>query len=525
MYSIHYPYALNNNNMKKSILYIFLIFISFIGNAQSPEDALRLAWFTTNGTARNMAIGSVMGSLGGDLTAAHVNPAGLGLFKTSEFVLSLGFNLNNNKFNYRGKDTNSIKNNFNYGSIGFVFGKPHSPKYSKWASSAFSISVNQLANYNNNIQFKGFNNQSSFSEQYLEELIRDRADTNAALSNYIFGSSLAFRTYLIDTIRGPLGQVLGYQSLVPISTGVNQLYNANTRGGYHEITLGFANNMDDKLYLGGSIDIPVVSYNRNLTYSETDATNSTTNEFKSFEYTENFTSRGIGLGAKLGVIYKPQEFWRLGFAVHTPKIISFTDEIRTSITTNTETYAGTITETSNALNSGDAGIRKYNTLTPWRALISGSYVFREVKDTRKQRAFISADIEYVNYKGARFFAADDEDLAQKGYLKTVNETVKEYYKGNFNFKLGAELKLHTWMFRLGGAFYGSPYADKELTANRILATGGLGYRNKGIFIDLAYVHSFNNDVVFAYRLNDKPNTFAQQTGNTGSIMMTVGFKF
>ena len=78
--------------MKKNLLYIFsLICISAM--AQTPEDALRTAWFTQNGTARNMATGGVMGSLGGDITANHVNPAGLGLFKTNEFVLTPGFAL------------------------------------------------------------------------------------------------------------------------------------------------------------------------------------------------------------------------------------------------------------------------------------------------------------------------------------------------------------------------------------------------------------------------------------------------
>lgn len=510
--------------MKKYLL-SFFIFITGFSFAQSPDEALRTAWFTFNGTARNMATGGVMGSLGGDITAAHVNPAGLGLFKTSELVLSPGFNLNNNKLNFRGTDTTSAKNNFNYGATGFIFGTPHNPKYSKWASSAFSISVNQLANYNNKIQYRGFNNVSSFSEQYLEELIRDRADTNAALSNYIFGSSLAFRTYLIDTIRGNSGEVLGFQSLVPISTGVQQLYDENTRGGYHEISIGFAGNMADQLYLGGSIDIPVVSYNRSFNYSETDATNNTNNSFKSFSYREEFKSTGIGLGAKLGIIYKPQEFWRLGFAFHTPKVISFKDNIRSWMTTNTESYAGTISESSDALNSGNAGERKYNILTPWRAIASASYVFREIENTKKQRAFISADIEYVNYRGARFSTADDQDVAGKQYLKVVNEEVKDYYKGNFNFRLGGELKLHTIMFRLGGAFYGSPYKDAELKANRIIATGGIGYRDHGIFIDLGYAHSFNKDVVFPYRLNDKPNTFAEQRGNRGSLMLTFGIKF
>ena len=505
-----------------SLLFSFIAFTSF---SQTPDDALRTAWFTQNGTARNMATAGVMGSLGGDITANHINPAGLGLFKTNELVLSPGFALNNNKFNYRGTDTATNKNNFNYGTSGIILSSSNNNMNRKWTSSAFAISVNQMANYNNHIQFKGFNNFSSFSEQYLEELIKDRADTNAALNNYIFGSSLAFRTFLIDTIRGAGGAVTGYQSLVPISTGVNQMYDAATSGGYHEIALGLAGNLEDKMYVGGSITIPIINYQRELIYSETDATNSLNNEFKSFEYKESFSSKGLGIGAKLGVIYKPQEFWRIGFAFHTPQLMGFTDKISSSIKANTETYAGTRSESSNALNNGNPGERKYNMVTPWRAIVSASYVFREISDTRKQRAFISADLEYVNYPGARFSSSDKANTALENYYQIVNDGIKNTYKGNINFKLGGELKLHTIMFRLGGAYYGSPYADESLKANRMLATGGLGYRDHGIFIDLTYGHTFVNDAQFAYRLNDKPNTFAEQTGSRGNIVLTFGFKF
>ncbi|MES2328973.1 MAG: hypothetical protein V4539_05175 [Bacteroidota bacterium] len=510
----------------KRYLYILFSFTAYTAVAQNPDDALRTAWFTQNGTARNMATGGVMGSLGGDITANHVNPAGIGLYKTREFVLSPGFAMNNNKMNYRGTDTSNNKSNFNYGTSGIIFGGNARPG-GKWTSSAFAISVNQLANYNNRVQFKGFNNFSSFTEQYLEELIRDRADTNAALSNYIFGSSLAFRTFLIDTIRGPGGSVAGYQSLVPISTGVNQSYDAITRGGYHEIALGLAGNMDDKMYIGGSLTIPIISYQRDLTYSETDATGSTTNQFKSFEYKETASSSGIGIGAKLGVIYKPQDFWRIGFAVHSPQFITYTDKISSSINANTESYAGIRNVTSNSLNSGKPGERKYNMTTPWRAIVSASYVFREIRDTRLQRAFISADLEYVNYRGARVSATDanSDNTGLTDYYKVVNEGIIDTYKGNINFRIGGELKLHTIMFRLGGAYYGSPYADKELHANRVLATGGVGYRDHGIFIDLTYAHTFTKDAQFAYRLNDKPNTFAEQGGSRGNIALTLGFKF
>jgi len=287
-----------------SLLFFSTCLVTTI-RAQLPEDALRTAWFTQNGTARMVAIGGTMGSLGGDLSANHVNPAGLGLYRTREVILTPGMGLNNTRFSFRGSDTSNNRNSFEYGTIGAVWGKNKRDGYSRYNSSAFAISVTQLANYQNRESFRGFNNFSSFTEQYLEELIRDRADTNAALSNYIFGSSLAFRTFLIDTTNGPGGTVSGYQSLVPISTGVNQFFDAVTRGSYNEIAIGTAGNVEDRLYVGASFTLPIIRYSREFNYTERDATNNPNNQFSFFEYRELYSSNGFGIGAKLGMIYKP----------------------------------------------------------------------------------------------------------------------------------------------------------------------------------------------------------------------------
>jgi hypothetical protein len=125
----------------------------------------------------------------------------------------------------------------------------------------------------------------------------------------------------------------------------------------------------------------------------------------------------------------------------------------------------------------------------------------------------------------RYSATDDNDLQSQSIVDENNAAIKEIYKSNFNFRLGGELKFNTWMFRLGGAYYGSPYKSEALKQNRYLASGGIGYRNHGFFADLAYSHAFVNDFNQPYVLSDKPNTFATQTGSRGNIMATVGFKF
>ena len=99
---------------------------------------------------------------------------------------------------------------------------------------------------------------------------------------------------------------------------------------------------------------------------------------------------------------------------------------------------------------------KYNLVTPWKVTASASYVFREVEDVKNQRGFITADVEYINYKAASFKAADKSDAAAKDYYSSLNKVIDNLYKNAFNFRLGGEVKFNTIMFRLGGAYYGNP---------------------------------------------------------------------
>ena len=495
--------------------------------AQFPEDALRYGYPVMGGTARNMAIGGAMGSLGGDLTAAHINPAGIGLYKNSEIVISPAFQFGKYNYNYLDESSSSKGNNFLYGTTGFVTGSQNA-RHRKATSSAFSLSVNQTANYNSNISYQGNNNFSSWSEQYLEQLVRDNVNTFDQLEfGYPLGSSLAFWTFLIDTIANG-SNIGGYQSLVPVggngSQFINQVNQIETRGAAHEISLAFANNYNDKFYLGGSLNFPIYSYKQDQTYREEDLSGDNNNDFSYFEYKGFTKTSGFGLNAKIGIIGKPIDRLRLGLAFHTPTIGGMTDTYSASITAQTENYTvlpQPQTKTSGELSGGDIQY-EYNLTTPLRVIGSASFVINEVKDVKKQKGFITADIEYVNHNGTRFSEVNEEDAS---YYDALNEVIKERYKGAFNFKVGGELKFEKVMARAGFASYGNPYSDiTGLKANRTMLSGGLGYRHFGMFIDLTYVHSFIGDSHIPYYLSDKPNPLAEADNSRGGLMLTVGFK-
>ncbi len=518
--------------MNKYLLFLFLS-LSTIIQAQVPEDAIRYSFYPQSGTARNMAIGGVMGSLGGDINATFVNPAGLGFYKTSEFVLTPAFFLNNNKASFRETDFKNKKNSFGFGTSGWVFGSANQRNPQK--SNALSIAITQTANFNNQIQYTGLNNFSSFSEQFAEEFAKANTrygytidDVLTSNSPLPYGAAPALFTYLIDTVtvNGQL-QVKGApEYILDAGQALRQEMLKTTKGGITEFAIAFAHNSNDKWYWGATIGIPLVRYTSNTIFKESDTSANTANYFNSFEYRDDFTTKGFGINAKIGVIYRPQEYIRIGVAIHTPTYMSLKDERTTYISTKLENPVAGFSTSSQPFTDNQPGVAKYIQTTPLKAVLSASYVFREVDNVKKQKGFISADIEYVHHKGSRF-SSDNETVTEeeKLYYKALNNVVKGDYKGNFNFRMGGEMKFNIIMARLGFAWYGNPYKDAGYKANRMLLSGGLGYRNKGFFVDLTYVHALSKDVNFPYRLEDRANTYATLKQQRGNIVATVGFKF
>jgi len=514
--------------MKKYLL-LSSLFISTIIYAQVPEDAIRYSFYPQSGTARNMAIGGVMGSLGGDINATFVNPAGLGFYKTNEFVITPVFLLNNNKANFRDTEFKNKKNNIAFGTSGWVFG--HSNGNNSRNSSAFSIAITQTANFNNEVRYKGLNNYSSFSEQFAEEFAKSGLTIDEALASntpFPYSSAPALFTYLIDTVTiNGIKQVKGApEYILDAGQALQQEMIKNTTGAISELAIGFAHNSQDKWFIGASIGIPLVNYTSSTVFKESDTSSNTSNYFKQFEYTDDFKTTGAGFNAKVGIIYRPRDYIRLGLAVHTPTWMFLKDTHTSTFSTEVENPVAAFNVSSQNFTNGQPGEAMYIQSTPFKAMVSASYVFREVKDVTRQKGFISADIEYVQHRGSRF-SSDNEIVSdeEKVYYKSLNKVVKSNYKGNFNFRVGGELKFKIIMARLGFAYYGNPYKDKELKANRMLLSGGLGYRNKGFFVDLTYVHAMSKDVNFPYRLQDRANTYATLNQQRGNIVATVGVKW
>ncbi|WP_121354739.1 aromatic hydrocarbon degradation protein [Flavisolibacter nicotianae] len=493
--------------------------------AQTPEDALRYSWNVQSGSARIQAVGGAMGSLGGDITATFVNPAGLGFYRTGDVVLSPTFGFGKAKSTYLGRREDSSANKFAFGTTGFVFGGSDGRKQH---STAISIAINQMADFKSNIIYRGQNNQSSYSQAFLDEIRNGNIkDANRVASDFPFGTSLAFNTYWIDTVGGSTNGNFQFQSRAPIATGLLQQNTVNTTGGITELALGVGTNLNDKVLIGGTIGIPFLHLDRQSEFVEADATDNPSNKFDYAIYRQGLNTTGVGLNLKGGIIVKAQEYLRLGFAFHSPSIYQLTDRNTATITTNTESYMGTQTQALQDV-TGASSEFKYMHMTPLKLIGSVSYVLREIEDVTKQKGFLTADIEYVPYGMSSYFTDNSNgvpDQATSDYLKSLNTAIRNAYKGAFNFRAGGELKFTTFMVRAGAAYYGNPYKNiHNEEGSRLNLSGGLGYRNKGFFVDATYVHSITKDVNVAYRLQNAPYFNADVRNTVGKVLLTVGFK-
>lgn len=512
--------------MKARYLILSFLLSASYSYAQEPADALRYSFLTPSGTARNQAIGGAGGALGGEFTSMFINPAGLGFYKTGDFAFSPSFSFQNSKSNYLGNPESAKNNSFSIGTTGFILASP-SQQGKSVRSTAIGFGINRAADFNNHVYYKGTNKNSSSSEQYLDQLIDDNVtDPNNAANNYPFGTSLAFNTFLIDTVQNADGSLRGYRTQANPFTGLIQENNINTSGGITDASIGVGFNVKDKWYFGGTLSFPFLSYHRERNYKETDASNIPNNNFNYYEANETLDTKGTGINGKLGIIFKPTEDIRIGLAYHTPTVYRLTDHYNNEIITDLEGYggAGTKHQSSTDLTDGQTLKSEYQLTTPGRLILSGALVLRETENVENQRGFISADVEYVNYKNPSFHDVTNT-ASTKSYYNSLNDVIDNSYKSAINARLGGEVKFNTMMVRLGGAYYGNPYEDQSADLFKI--AGGLGYRNRGIFLDLTYVYTMNKNVNYPYLLDqvdNKPNTPAYLKNNVGTIVATIGFK-
>jgi len=524
-------------NKRGIVVLLSAMFIYAAAQAQDESDALRYSRLTSGGTARAQAIGGAMGSLGGDISAMSVNPAGIGIFKTNEFSITPGFRSLNNDASYYNTSASDSKSSLFLQNGGFIFASNKKRNSnSQWQNVTFGIGVNRLANFNSNLFYQGNNSTSSYADNYLIDLSSE-TNTDNAQNNYPFGPSQAIRTYVIDPYFNDNNQFDAWTSrpgqVLADGKSLIQSNSIATKGGLNEFSLAVAGNYANKFYIGGSLNIPSIKFDRTKTFRETNPGDANA-QFDYYDNTEITSTDGVGVNGKLGLIYSPQPAIRLGAAFHTPTIYSMHDTYSTTITAQSvddQGQSGVFTSSTEDITGGYPGEYQYSLTTPWRAVGSVSYIFNVTPNVAEQHGFITLDYEYVNYAAMRYhFNSSDATAGDKALADELNQSIKHLYKGASNVRVGGELKFDLLAVRAGFAYYGSPYADNSVSnGTRMLYSGGLGYRNRGFYIDLTYVYEHDEDMDQPYYV--QPNSLnvpspeaATYTSGGSNVIFTLGFK-
>lgn len=484
--------------MKKLFLAaILMLGFTALVVAQNDIDAFRFSHSDYEGTARFMGAGGAFSAVGAEFSALNVNPAAIGVFKKSEVTFTpLVISIYNNNSLYN--ETNSHTSNVKYSltNVGGAF-RIGLPEGSSWKSINLGFGYNRTYDYNNQFRIEGRSHNSSMMDEYLANV------QGKSLNSFSDNELLAWKTYAIDydSLSGRFFSPFAGKSL-------NQKLVVESSGANDEISFSIGGNYNDVLFIGATIGVPVINYTEKTKYNEEDVEeNPNINNVRliGFNIAENLRVRTTGVNLKLGVIYQPVDFVRIGAAFHTP---SYFGRVR-------NTYTRTMTGYwSNGENTGtfeDNHAFNYTLTTPLRAIGSVAFLI-------KKRAFVSAEYEFTGYGMARMSSNDysfDEE----------NEAIQEKYGACHTVRVGGEVYItNNFLLRAGYNFKSSAYRNTVDNNNSMhTATAGLGFRAKGFLIDFAYVFKTKNENLWLYD-SDFVDPASLRT-NTHRIVATLGYKF
>ena len=106
---------------KKSTIIALAVLVATSVSAQTVYDAANIISKDLNGTARFVGMGGAMGALGGDISTIGTNPAGIGIYRSNDAMVSFGFSSMGVESKLGSNTFNSDKNRWNFDNAGFVF--------------------------------------------------------------------------------------------------------------------------------------------------------------------------------------------------------------------------------------------------------------------------------------------------------------------------------------------------------------------------------------------------------------------
>ena len=484
------------------------LFYPVLLQAQNEVDALRYSQNYFGSTARSFSMGGAFGALGADYSAMASNPAGLGVYRRSEFSFSMGFMNRNTESDFLFRQDDENRFSFDLPNLGMVFAFPKK-KEKGLTQFAFALGYHRTANFNTTSFFAGKNRDNSMLDAFIEDIrFYGGATPDDLYYDFPFDANLAYQTYLLNPDTVEANQ---YISVIPDGNEYQSLH-TKTYGGMGEFALGFGGSVNDKIYFGATFGFPNIRYEEESTYEEKDPDNeisvADSLNFKSFRYDRFLLTTGNGINAKFGVIIKPVEWIRVGAAIHTPTYFYMNDRYRTVMYSSFEGHGYDY--------ASPEGTYSYNLVTPYKAVGSLAFIFGK-------RGVLSFDYELTSYSMANLDASDYN-------FSYENKIIEKAYRDvSSNFHGGIEIKQNNFAFRAGAAYYSasinSDYSTTKTDQHSMSYTAGVGYRGKRFFADIGYGYTVRGESYSPYFLTNEEVPAATYEKTDNRIVTTFGIRF
>lgn len=525
--------------MMKKIFLIGSALLSFsLLNAQNELDALRVSQNFYGGTARFQSMGGAFGALGGDFSSLTTNPAGLGVYRSSELVFTPSLMKNVTESSYLDSNSEDFEYNFNLNNFGYV---GHIDLNSSgWKGFNFGFGFNRLNNFHQNTIIQTQSANGSLLDEFI---LTSNGDVPINPSYYYEGMALAAEgIYLYDPATGdtyvgqydaetnPGGITEEEINTIPLYTDLQYMNDFNyyaitddndlvygqflrktlfNQGKLSEFVISGAANYNHQLYIGATVGIQRYRFENTVLHRESTSGSAFQTiydpterlYFESFDFEENNITWGTGVNFKFGLIYKPINILRIGAAIHTPTV----QRMESEFSTNMETF---YYDGSSVSSRSDLAVNEYRIYTPFKALGSIGLQIKKI-------ALLSLDYEYVDYSGMRF-KADGEDFSD------LNNGLSTTFKAAHNIRAGAEVRLGVFALRGGIAYYDNPYTSESGNKmSTMLYSGGAGLNYKAVKFDVGYVMSTSEYDTAPYISSE----LASINSNTNKFIATVAFRF
>jgi hypothetical protein len=485
-----------------------LLLLSGTVSAQfpAPDASPLFGRGSVAGTAATAGAGGAFSSVGGDLGSINLNPAGLGIYKSSDICLTLGLRTSADQSTYDGSimKTPHVSPEIPQGGMVFIK-KLHNERGVK--SLAFAVNFEGSNFFSRNQNFGAYNTTNSLIDNYAQ--LYNHGNTPATT---------------LDAALLYSANILGYNPTTNvfssnIKTPVQQAGYLDTRGFSGKVSLGMGANISDKLYFGFTLAVPILNYTVNTQMTETNANDSVT-QFQYYTLNSSATEAGAGFTGSLGVIYQPASWVRVGISYSLPTWLFLTENYKSALTASFDsTGAGSIPTQYNPAFS-------YRIRMPMKGVAGASFYFAE-------NSFFSADYEIQNV-GAIHYSIPNDTF---GVMPYYNTYLKSTYTFTHTIKAGIQGAYKKLRIRAGYSYITSPfksgqnyvlqYSPSLGSYNEAVQTGtfGLGLVFKRFYMDMAYVFTYTKDGLSpTYQSFQIPLDEIHSTYMAHSVLLTLGFR-